>query len=316
MAVFTPLAFDEITHFLAQYDLPALSAALPIAQGTENTNYKIVTREASFILTLFEKRVASQDLPFFASLMEHLQARSIPCPLPVRARDGRTILPLKGKSAMLVTFLPGAEATALTEAHSTQLGELLARMHLAGRDFSPARRNSVSLPEWRLLLARILPILRTKDKDMAEALATELARIEASWPESLPSGVIHADIFPDNVFFDEDGQLCGVIDFYFACHDYLAYELAVALNAWCMEVDGTWRPEMARALLCAYETRRPLEASERAALPTLLRAAALRFFLTRAHDLYFPAPKALVTPKDPLEYWRKLETHRRTPFIL
>lgn len=309
MAVYTDVAVEELQAFLADYDLGDVLAYKGIAEGVENSNFLLHTTRGYFILTLYEKRVAANDLPFFLALMEHLYARGLTCPLPVRNCRGETLGELAGRPAALVTFLDGMWVRRPGTSHCAAVGDALARLHLAGADFKLTRKNALSLAGWRSLYESTGELADSVQRDLGRAIATELDHCETCWPHELPLGVIHADLFPDNVFF-LGSKLSGVIDFYFACTDALAYDVAICLNAWCFEPDHSFNVTKGRALLQAYGKTRPLIDAERAALPLLARGAALRFLLTRLVDWLNVPPGALVRPKDPLEYWRKLRFHQ------
>jgi len=309
MAVYTDVTDEELQQFLAGYDLGTLSSYKGIAEGVENSNFLLHTSKGYFILTLYEKRVAESDLPFFLDLMEHLAARGLNCPQPVRSRSGEALGRLARRPAAIVTFLDGVWIRRPSAAHCGAVGEALAQLHLAGTDFALTRRNGLSVEGWRPLLETAASRADTVQAGLGEAIGAELARLECDWPRDLPQGVIHADLFPDNVFFLGD-RLSGLIDFYFACTDALAYDIAVCLNAWCFEPDNSYNMTKGRALLFGYMRRRPLAAAEIAALPMLCRGAALRFLLTRLVDWLEVPPAALVRPKDPLEYYRKLRFHQ------
>jgi len=259
-------------------------------------------------LTLYEKRVNPDELPWFLGLMRHLAARGVNCPLPVAGRDGAALRMLCGRHAAITTFLPGVWPRRVTQAHCKPLGAALASLHLDGNDYAPRRANSLGPAGWRVLLDKC----RGRADEVQPGLAAELdaagAAIIGAWPADLPVGHIHADLFPDNVFF-LDGRLSGLIDFYFACTDLLAYDIAVCLNAWCFEPDLAFNATRGRALLAGYDSVRVLSAAERAALPVLAQGAALRFALTRLHDWLNTPPGALVTPKNPMDYVRRLRFH-------
>ncbi len=310
MAVYTDVAAEDLASFLAGYELGELLAYKGIAEGVENSNFLLHTSRGYFILTLYEKRVAPGDLPFFLGLMEHLAARGLNCPQPVKDRDGRVLGRLAGRPAAIVTFLDGMWIRRPSPGHCGAVGAALAQLHLAGADFPLRRANALSVSGWRALYAAA----QAKDADrvqsgLTDALAAELAQLESAWPRDLPQGVIHADLFPDNVFFLHD-RLSGLIDFYFACTDTLAYDLAICLNAWCFETDHSYNVTKGRALLQAYAGKRPLSADEQRLLPLLCRGAALRFLLTRLVDWLEVPAGALVRPKDPMEYFRKLRFHQ------
>lgn len=310
MAVYTDVSDQELEEFIASYDIGTLTSFKGIAEGVENTNYLIHTDTSPFILTLYEKRVRSEDLPYFLSLMEHLAAAGITCPLPVRDRQGRILRELAGRPAALISFLEGVWIRRPGIVHCAELGTALAKFHLAGLDFPMHRDNDLSLPGWRALLEDLRGAADTVIPGLQAEIAGELAFLDAHWATDLPVGVIHADLFPDNVFFLGE-KLSGFIDFYFACNDMMAYDLAVCLNAWCFEPDASFNVTKARAMLQAYEKERPLTALELEALPLLARGAALRFLLTRTYDLLNTDANALVKTKDPREYLRKLRFHQR-----
>ena len=309
MAVYTEIGDEELAAFLEAYDVGRLVSYKGIAEGVENSNFAVRTTAGTFILTLYERRVSSEDLPFFLGLMDHLAARGITCPLPVKRRDGATLGALAGRLAAMVTFLDGVSVRRPRPAHCAELGATLAAMHAAGRSFPLRRPNALSVPAWRPLLDASRAGADGVGRGLLAEVGHALGEVEADWPADLPEGVIHADLFPDNVFF-LGGRLSGVIDFYFACTDFLAYDLAICLNAWCFEPDWSFNVTKARALLSAYAARRPLTRAELAALPVLARGAALRFLLTRLYDWLTVPAGALVTKKDPLEYLAKLRFHR------
>ncbi len=310
MAVYTDVQAEELAEFLSGYDVGALLSYKGIAEGVENSNYLVHTRRGYFILTLYERRVHRDDLPFFIGLMEHLARAGINCPQPVKNRDGAALGMLAGRPAALVTFLEGMWIRRPAAWHCAALGEALARLHLAGGSFPLQRVNALSLAGWRPLYDLAKPRGDTLQQGMCTFIAAELDFLETAWPRDLPAGVIHADLFPDNVFF-LGKELSGLIDFYFACNDTLAYDVAICLNAWCFELDHSFNVTKGRALLQGYRQLRSLSAAEQDALPVLCRGAALRFLLTRLVDWLDVPPGALVRPKDPLEYSRKLRFHQR-----
>ena len=309
MAVYTDVTDDELRAFVADYDLGDVLSFQGIAEGVENSNFAVRTSRGSYILTLYEKRVAAQDLPFFLNLMEHLAARGVSCPTPLHTKDGVALRTLKGRPAAMVTFLEGLWPRRIAVSHCQQLGTALARLHRAGADFGMRRANDLSVAGWGKLLSATHAQADGVKVGLAAALDAEYRELAERWPSGLPTGVIHADLFPDNVFFLGD-TLSGLIDFYFACTDALAYDLAVCLNAWCFEADRSLNVTKARALVQGYESVRKLEPAERAALPLFARGSALRFLLTRLYDWLNHPPDAFVKPKDPLEYWAKLRFHQ------
>jgi homoserine kinase type II len=309
MAVYTAIDESSLSAFLAAYDIGPAVRLEGITEGVENSNYLLITERGRFILTLYEKRVEPADLPFFLGLMDHLAARGVPCPIPVHGHDGEALRSLCGRRAAVVSFLEGASPRRVQAAHCAALGTALAGLHLAGAGFGMSRPNSLSVGGWRPLFEacradadRVLPGLE-------DEIDRELRQIEDQWPHDLPRGVIHADLFPDNVFFQGE-RLTGIIDFYFACVDIIAYDLAICLNAWCFEPDGAFNITKARQMLAAYRARRAFTPRELAALPLLARGAALRFLLTRLFDWQNRVEGALVNPKNPLEYLEKLRFHR------
>ncbi|MFO7477770.1 MAG: homoserine kinase [Methyloceanibacter sp.] len=310
MAVYTDVSDEELDAFITSYAIGALTSFKGIAEGVENSNYLVHTESGPYILTLYEKRVAREDLPYFLALMQHLASRRISCPVPVKDREGRTLKELAGRPAALITFLEGLWVRRPNIEHCAGLGDALAHFHLAGADFNMFRANSLSLPGWRSLFASIGSGADKINPGLSDVIEKELRNLEETWPEDLPQGVIHADLFPDNVFFLGD-KVSGLIDFYFACNDMLAYDLAVCLNAWCFESDGSFNVTKARTMLQAYEGVRRLSQAELDWLPTLARGAALRFLLTRSYDLINTDANALVKTKDPNEYLRKLRFHQR-----
>ncbi len=312
MAVYTEVSDEALHGFLGEYGLGRLLAFRGIAEGVENSNYALRTAAGDFILTLYERRVDPAELPWFLGLMEHLAARGIACPTPVAGRDGAALRSLCGRPAAICTFLEGVWPRRVRPEHLAPLGEALARLHAAGEGFDRTRRNALGPQGWPPLLEGCRARGDAVQPGLVAELDGHLARILAAWPApgALPVGHIHADLFPDNVFFLTDGEgrprLSGLIDFYFACTDLLAYDVAVCLNAWCFEPGGDFNVTKARAMLQAYERVRPLTGAEREALPVLCRGAAIRFLLTRLYDWTHTPKDALVTRKDPLEYLRKL----------
>ena len=309
MAVYTDVTTDDLSNFLSGYDIGDLLSYKGIAEGVENSNFLVHTSRGHFILTLYEKRVAEADLPFFIALMEHLAGRGINCPQPVKNRGGGMLGRIADRPAAIVTFLDGLWIRRPGPGHCAAVGEALAHLHLAGGDFRMRRENALSLQAWRPLYEQAGPRGDSVKPGLCEEISRELNVLERNWPKGLPDGVIHADLFPDNVFFLGD-RLSGLIDFYFACTDTLAYDVAVCLNAWCFEADHAYNVTKGRALLKSYTRVRELGAEELAAFPMLARGAAMRFLLTRLVDWLAVPDGALVKPKDPLEYHRKLRFHQ------
>ncbi|MBB4122223.1 homoserine kinase [Martelella radicis] len=309
MAVYTDINEVELKDFLQAYDAGTLLSFKGIAEGVENSNFLLHTDRFPLILTLYEKRVDENDLPFYLGLMQHLAERGISCPLPLPRSDGALYGELCGRPAALISFLEGMWLRKSEAKHCRELGAALARMHIAGHDFDIRRENALSLKGWVDLWDKSAARADEVQPGLENEITDELALLEDRWPVDLPEGVIHADLFPDNVFFIGD-ELSGLIDFYFACNDFLAYDLAICLNAWCFEKDGAFNVTKARALIEGYQSVRPLNAAEIEALPLLARGSALRFFLTRLYDWLTTPEGALVVKKDPLEYLRYLRFHR------
>ncbi|WP_137156524.1 homoserine kinase [Rhizobium sp. FKL33] len=310
MAVYTDISEDELKTFLTQYDAGELMSYKGIAEGVENSNFLLHTTTAPYILTLYEKRVDRNDLPFFLGLMQHLADRGLSCPLPVPRRDGAQLGELAGRPAALISFLEGMWLRKPEARHCRDVGEALARMHLAGEGFEIRRENALSVSGWRPLWEKSVDGADEVEAGLTAEIPAELDLLEAHWPKDLPAGVIHADLFPDNVFFLND-RLSGLIDFYFACNDYLVYDLAVCINAWCFEKDCSFNLTKGMEMIAGYQSVRPLSAPEIEALPILARGSALRFFLTRLYDWIMTPPGAMVTKKDPKEYLRKLRFHQK-----
>ncbi|TDQ82401.1 homoserine kinase [Dongia mobilis] len=315
MAVYTEVPDGELAAFIAAYDIGDVVSCKGIAEGVENSNYILHTTGGSYILTLYEKRVHKEDLPFFLGLMEHLAEKGLNCPTPIKARDGVALRELCGRPAALISFLEGMWPRRPTEKHCQQVGVALADLHLKGADFPMQRPNNLSVEGWRLLVASTKDRADEVKPGLGQVITAELDHLAGNWPTGLARGVIHADLFPDNVFFIGE-RLSGLIDFYFACTDFLAYDLAICLNAWCFEAAsggraGEFNVTKARLMIEGYRRLRPLSDDELAALPLLARGSALRFLLTRLYDWLNHPPGAFVQPKDPLEYLKKLTFHQQ-----
>ena len=309
MAVYTEVSDADLANFLADYALGQALSFKGIAEGVENSNFLLETEAGRFILTLYERRARPEDLPYFLDLMEWLSARGYPCARPMADRGGVTLKVLAGRPAAIVSFLSGLSTRRPTTANCVEAGEGLAWLHEAAQGFSGRRSNDLGQHAWAKMASALRGRAEALKPGLADVVASDIEFLDRVWPSDLPVGVVHADWFPDNVFFHA-GRFAGAIDFYFAADDQLAYDLAVALNAWCFEPDGSFNITAARALVRGYERRRPLQPAEKAALPVLTRGAAMRFFLTRLADWGDARDGALVRPKDPLEYERKLAVHR------
>jgi len=309
MAVYTEVSDEDLDAFVDAYDIGTVLSCKGIAEGVENTNYLMQTDQAQYILTLYEKRVASEDLPYFLNLMKYLADAGIPCPTPLHGRDGNALRTLCGRPAAIVTFLHGMWPKRINAVHCAEVGAALARFHNAGAAFGMERPNALALAAWRPLFESSQSLADDVRPGLTDLIAAELDYLEAHWPTNLPQGVCHADLFPDNVFFLGE-ELSGLIDFYFACNDFLVYDLAICINAWCFELDNSFNVTKARRMLSAYRRERDVSAAEISALPTIARGAALRFLLTRLYDWLHHPEGAFVKPKDPLEYLTILQFHQ------
>ncbi len=311
MAVYTDVGDDELSRFLEGYDIGTALAFKGIAEGVENSNYLLNTTSGRFVLTLYEKRTRLEDLPFFLALMEHVAQRGVVCPLPVRGRSGSALGRLAGRPAAIITFLDGVSVKRPGTEHCAGVGEALGRLHRATADFAGTRANALSVKGWRPLIEAVGRDAERIAPGLIDDVMAELGVLEASWPHDLPAGVIHADLFPNNVLY-VGSEVSGLIDFYFAANDAYAYDLAIMIAAWCFEADHlSLNVTKARALIEGYERVRALDAAERAALPLLARGATLRFLATRLYDAFNTPAGALVKPLDPVEYWKKNRFFRR-----
>lgn len=309
MAVYTDVNEAQLARFLGDYDIGGVLSYKGIAEGSENSNFLLHTQSGSYILTLYEKRVDLGDLPFFLGLMQHLARKGLTCPLPVERRDGELIGELAGRPAAIITFLEGMWMRHPTIAQCGEVGRELAELHLAGADFPMHRANALTIDGWRTLWDGSRERADQVVPGLVAEVEADFAVLESRWPQDLPRGIIHADLFPDNVFFLGD-KLSGLIDFYFACEDSYAYDLAICLNAWCFEPDFSFNPAKAAALTANYQAVRPLSGAEQEALPLLAQGSALRFMLTRLYDWLTIPDGALVQKRDPQEYVAKLRFHR------
>ncbi|HET7775427.1 MAG TPA: homoserine kinase [Azospira sp.] len=307
MSVFTPVTREQLQDWLPGCAVGTLVDFAGIAAGVQNTNYFVTSTQGKWVLTLFET-LAAEELGFYLGLMAHLAARGLPCPAPVAAADGAVLRPLAGRPAVLVSRLQGREVAVPGAAHAAAVGEALARLHLAARDFRPLRPNPRGAAWRQEAAAAVLPCLSAADR--------ALLQDEMAWQEqpqqALPRGIVHADLFRDNVLFDGE-RLAGLLDFYFAGEDDLLFDLAVAANDWCVAADGRLDPQRTRALLAAYQRQRPLTPAEALAWPRLLRRAALRFWLSRLEDFHLPRPGRQVLVKDPEHFRHLLLAHRQPP---
>ncbi|WP_428154032.1 homoserine kinase [Brevundimonas sp.] len=312
MAVFTPVSLAQAKGFLAGYDIGEVVQLTAIAEGVENTNYRLDTTQGRFVLTLFEGRTDEASLPFCLGLTAHLASQGFACPTPIENRAGGWLGRLNGRAAAVIEWKTGAWLRSPSAADQAAAGAVLARLHLTAVDFELGRDNPVGPAMWRRLADRCAggaARASVEDRGLLDRVEAALGRLGDPFTDDLPSGAIHADYFPDNILF-ENGAVSAVIDFYFGCTGAFAYDLAIALSAWGFDAEGRAIPEALAAFQRGYETVRPLSAAERAALPRLGEAAALRFTVTRLHDRIFHDPANLVTPKDPAVFLRRMDHWR------
>lgn len=321
MAVYTQLGAEALAALIGEFSVGDLVSAKGIAEGVSNSNWLIETTGTGsgpqrFILTMFEGRTEVAELPFFLGLLDHLADKKCPVPRTIHDRTGASFRWIDDKAVTLIEFLPGVSVSEPTPGQARSVGAALAGLHLAADDFPQSRANDLSLAGWRGLIDGCGPEgLASIDPSLAGLVAREMAVIEAEWPTNLPRSIIHADLFPDNVLMLGD-QVTGLIDFYFACHDITAYDVAVTHAAWCFSSDGReFNSEISEALLGGYESVRPLSYAETAALPVLARGAAMRFLSTRAYDWINTPPDALVVKKDPMAFARRLEFYAANPGV-
>jgi len=309
MAVYTKVKKIELKRFLENYQTDQLSTYTGIAEGVENTNYLIKCGNTKYILTLYEKRVSEKDLPFFINLLNHLSKKNISSPVPIKMKNSQYLGKINGKSAALFSFVEGSSTKKITENHCSEVGKALANMHIASYDIDLIRQNSLSFNSWRTLYTSIENDLDSIKLGLSEEISIELEDLERNWPDTLPKGIIHGDLFPDNIFFINK-NLSGLIDFYFACEEFYAFDIAICINAWCFENDYSFNITKARRLLSAYQKKRLLTKKELESLPILCRGAALRFLLTRSIDWINRTKNVLLIPKNPIEYYNKLKFHQ------
>ena len=309
MAVYTHVSAEALATFLARYDCGELVSAMGIAEGVENSNYLVDTSAGRYILTLYEKRVDTSDLPFFFAMLDHLEARGSPVPPAIRDRTGEAIQQLEGRSACLIKFLSGVSLSTPTPAQARAAGTAMGEMHRGLADFDMVRPNTLGIDDWRPLLEQCGRAMDEIAAGLFDRVSTALAAVEAQWPRALPVATIHADLFPDNVLMLGD-QVTGLIDFYFACTDIRAYDLAVMHTAWAFDSAGLpLDADVGRGIVAGYAAAHGLSPEERGALPILAQGACIRFLLTRAWDWLNTPADALVTRKDPLAYLRRLDTY-------
>lgn len=309
MAVYSPITQDELVAFLKQYEIGSLKKYEGILEGIENTNYKIITSQNIYILTIFEKRVKLEDLPFFINLKKHLIKKKFCCPKPIVNKDGKAINTLKGKACVLISYLAGTKTNRISDHHCEQVGKVLSSLHQHTKDFAEKRINGMNYTQWQNIFIKCQSATTNKYGSYIPFIKKELEFLKESWPNNLPTGIIHADVFQDNVFFINN-QFSGLIDFYFACNDFLAYDIALTINAWCFNDQNNFIQKRFISFIKGYQDQRMLSDEEKKSLSILLRGAAVRILLTRLHDQLFHPEGAFVKPKDPQEYLKILKFHQ------
>ena len=314
MAVYTKVTEVELSKFLGDYNLGEIISFEGIQKGTENSNFILKTSLNLFILTLFEKRTKSQDLPFYLGLMSHLYKSGISCPKPLTDKKGEMVKQLCGRPAVIVSYLRGSEVKLITPEHCTQLGIELGKIHTSGLNLSAHRENDFSVKSWLRVAQKVSFQIEKFDVGLRQEIFSGLAIFEKDWPQNLPKGFIHGDLFPDNVFFEEN-KISGIFDFYFSCTDSFAYDISICINAWCFNVDETLNFDKVECLLNSYQLIRNLSREEREALPILASGSAMRFFLTRFYDWINHHGNALIILKNPTEYLSKMRFHRDSNWL-
>ena len=310
MAVYTHIDEMALKPLIVRYDIGELVSFKGIPQGVDNTNYFVETSKGKYILTIFEKRILIDELPFYIGFMQHLQKKGIPCPTVIETRDGKSITTIADKAAIVATFLDGDWPRSVSEHHCLTLGTTLGHMHKAVKDFPMKRRNSMSLPAWRALVSACRGEADTVEAGLSDFLDKEIDFLEKAWPKYLPRGAVHADLFTDNVFFNGE-RLSGIIDVYFACTEYFSYDVMLTLNSWCFDAQGKLDRVKSAALLAQYQKGRAFTKAEARALPIFGRGAAMRIIATRLYDWLNPAPGAVIKAKDPMEHIRILRFHQQ-----
>ena len=308
MAVYTKLEHKEVDRFLEQYNINNFKDFKEITEGVENTNYLIKTLGQDYILTIYEKRVDENDLPFFIKLLSILSENNFPCPKPIPNKNNEKINKIKNKNAALVTFLNGQSKNKITSEDCFEIGKITAQLHEITKKFNIYRKNNLSIESWQSIFDKIIKQKIDLDESIIKKTKNYLNFLKDKWPKELPQGIIHADLFPDNIFFTNN-KVSGIIDFYFACNDFFAYEIAICLNSICFDNNSTFNMTKAKNLIDGYSSTRELSEDEKKYLPILSMGAAMRFFLTRLYDFYHTDNKANVKIKDPFEYLKKIEFH-------
>ena len=311
MAVYTKLSESELKHFFSKYNLGKLLNYKEIKEGIENTNYFVQMEKGKFILTLYEKRVEEQDLPFFIGLMRNLFDKNFPCPEPIINKNGNYISEVLNKKAAVVSFLEGNAKKILNPNDCYEVGINTAKLHLITKNLNSKRLNKLSVNSWKKIYNKVKKDCSKIHSDLPSVIEKNLDEIEKNWPKNIPEGIIHADLFPDNIFF-QDNKLSGIIDYYFSCNDYYAFEIAICLNALCFEgkkENLSFNVTKAKKFIDGYSSIRKITEDEKRALKVLCQGAAIRFLLTRVFDYLNLIDGAIVKIKDPIEYLKRLEFH-------
>ncbi len=309
MAVYTKISKEDLQRFLSNYEIGELKSFQGIVEGIENTIYLLVTSDGKYILTLYEKRVRQEDLPFFMNLLSSLSDKKFKCPKPIKDRKGNYINKIKNKNASIVSYIEGKSKKNLTPLECKTIGKMSANIHLLTKKIK-ANPNQVSIHYWKSVFSKIKNDCNSIKEGLANDVSKSLNSLEKSWPKNLPRGIVHADIFPDNILF-YSGKVSGIIDFYFSCNDFFAYDIAVCLNSLCFENQSTFNVTKAKNFIKGYNSVRELNKNEKESLPILARGAAMRFLITRMYD-YLKQTNldgAIFRTKDPIEYLKRLEFH-------
>jgi len=309
MAVYTPITKEKLSSFLKNYNIGSLENFKGVLEGVENTNFKITTSQNTFILTIFEKRVKEQELPFFIELQNHLSHKNIKCPSPIPNRDGQYINTIEDKPCVLMSFLDGKNINNITSYHCHQIGELTAKIHIHTKDFTATRKNGLHQKDWRNIFSKCQNSKDGRYGELYQIIEQELQYLDKNWPSNLSTGIIHGDLFPDNVFFI-DSNVSGLIDFYFSCNDFYAYELAITTNAWCFHKKESFNKENFDSLIKGYQQHVNISNDEKNHFNILLRGAAMRILVTRLYDQLYHTDGAMVVPKDPFEFFNILKWHQ------
>ena len=309
MAVYSQINEKDLILFLAEYEIGSLINYEGILEGIENTNYKITTSQNKYILTIFEKRTNTEDLPFFINLKNHLAKKKFKCPTPIKNKKGSNMGKINGKTCVLISFLDGEKKNNITENICNEVGEVLSKLHNETKDFNETRENSMNYNQWEVIFSKCKLSSSGAYSYLMPIIEKELSYLKNNWPKNLPKGIIHADVFKDNVFF-KNNKFSGLIDFYFSCNDYLAYDIALTINAWCFDKKIKFEINKFQSMINGYEINRKLESDEKKNLSILSRGASIRILLTRLHDMLFQEQEAFVELKDPIEYLNILKFHQ------